>query len=132
MNSHSTKGTMSDHESHDHSLEEEGVYGMGFGIRLVEDEGRMYLAEVEISPYLDEPGELGATLVFHPLDGIDPVEATDEDWDSWIVDIDDDLTRDGSASFREQFAAIIRQLRATSEETLRGYLRAAREEADGG
>lgn len=111
--------------------EHDGQYGMALGFRLVEEEGQIYLAEAEISPYVDAPEELGATLVFHPLEGINPVEAEEEmDWPAWPIDIDDDLTRDTSAPIPAQFKAIVRQLHGLSEQQLLEYLRVAREEAE--
>ena len=122
---------MADHQ-HDHEQDQEGTYGMALGFRLLEEEGQFFLAEAEISPYVDQPEELGVTLVFHPLAGIDPVEASEEmEWPAWPIDIDDDLTRDGGDPIPEQFQAIIRQLHGLSTEQLRAYLKTAREEAEG-
>lgn len=119
---------MHDH-AHDHDDEHESTYGLALGFRILEDEGKLYLAEAEIAPYVDEPQELGVTLVFHPLEGIDPADASDEvDWPSWSVDIDDDLTRDSSTPLRAQFQAVAKQLHGLSEGQLREYLRVAREE----
>lgn len=115
---------------HDHTHEEDGVLGIAIGIRIIEEGGELFLAEAEISPYIDDPAEIGATLVFHPLAGLNPIEDPDSEWDSWPIDIDDDLTIDGSAGMREQFAAIVRQLYQMSEAELREYLGVAREEAD--
>ncbi len=110
---------------HDH---EEGTLGMALGFRIVEDGGQLFLAEAEISPYVDQPEELGVTLVFHPLEGINPVEASDEmDWPAWPIDIDDDLARDGSLPIPAQFQAIVRQLHQLSSSQLQQYLNAARE-----
>jgi hypothetical protein len=119
-----------DHEHHHHEHEhEDGTYGMALGFRTVEEGGKIYLAEAEIAPYVDEPGELGVTLVFHPLDGVDPT-ATDEeiDWPAWPIDIDDDLTRNPGDSPAAQFQSIVRQLHGLTAEQLREYLGAAREE----
>jgi hypothetical protein len=122
---------MSNHE-HDHEHESETTYGMALGFRIIEDGGKLFLAEAEISPYVDESDELGATLVFHPLDGIDPVEASEEmDWPAWPIDIDEELTRSGSDPVPVQFTAIVRQLRALSEDDLRDYLRAAMQAEEG-
>jgi len=124
---------MTDHQHEHHHHEHEGSYGMALGFRIFEDAGSLYLAEVEITPYVDEPSALGATLVFHPLDGIDPtVGEVSDDWPAWPVDIDDDLTRDTEAPTAQQFAAIARQAGQLSEEQLREYLALAREEAEAG
>jgi hypothetical protein len=115
------------HEGHTHEHDE--GYGMALGFRIVEDGGQLFLAEAEITPYVDEPSELGVTLVFHPLEGLDPVEATeDEERPAYPVDLDDDLTRDTSEPIAAQFQAILRQLRGFSEDQLRDYLRMAREQ----
>jgi len=114
----------------DNEHDEQETFGLALGFRILEDDGNLYLAEAEIAPYVDEPDELGATLVFHPLDGVNPVEVGEElDWPSWPIDIDDDLTRSSGAPIAEQFTAIVRQLRALSEDTLKEYLRQAREES---
>lgn len=117
---------MTDHTHDEH-------YGMALGFRVLEDEGKLYMAEVEIAPYVDEPSELGATLVFHSLEGIDPTNLP-EDADAagpvWPIDIDDELTRDGSAPAAEQCEAILRQLSRTSDDQLRAYLRQAQEESE--
>jgi hypothetical protein len=119
---------MAEHE-HDHEHEGE-TFGMALGFRIFDDEGSLYLAEAEITPYVDEPNALGATLVFHPLADLDPTtEDEDIDWPAWPVDVDDDLTRDGKAPQAEQFQAILRQLAGLGEQQLRDYLRQAREEA---
>ena len=112
---------------------EEETYGIALGFGIVEDGGRYFLAEAEIAPYLDSPDELGVTLVFHPLDGLNPVEATEEvDWPAWPIDIDDDLTRDGNAPMDDQFQAIVRQLHELSTPQLKAYLAQAREDAEAG
>jgi hypothetical protein len=117
-----------DHE-HDHEHEGE-TFGMALGFRIFEDEGALYLAEAEITPYVDEPESLGATLVFHPLADLDPTNDDEEiEWPAWPVDIDDDLTRDPKAHQAEQFQAILRQLAGLGETQLRAYLKQAREEA---
>lgn len=116
---------------HTHEHEHEGAYGMALGIRIVEEDGHLFLAEAEISPYVDAPGELGVTLVFHPLDGINPADPDEEmDWPAWPLDIDDDLTRDTSEPIPAQFQAIVRQLKGLSEAQLVEYLGVAREEAE--
>jgi hypothetical protein len=121
---------MADHE-HDHDHEHEGeTFGMALGFRIFDDSGDLYLAEAEITPYVDEPDSLGATLVFHPLADLDPTNDDEEiEWPAWPVDIDDDLTRDGTAPLNQQFQAILRQLSGLSEAQLRDYLKQAREEA---
>jgi hypothetical protein len=116
---------------HDHEHDEQETFGLALGFRILEDEGKLFLAEAEIAPYVDEPDELGATLVFHPLDGVNPVEVGEElDWPSWPIDIDDDLTRSSGAPIAEQFTAIVRQLRTLTDDSLKEYLRQAREESD--
>lgn len=118
---------------HEHDHEQEATHGMALGFRLLEEAGELYLVEAEISPYVDEPGELGATLVFHPTQGLDPTDTSDEvEWPAWPIDIDDELTRKGSDPIPGQFQAILRQLRGLSDEDLREYLRVAREEAEEG
>jgi hypothetical protein len=114
-----------DHEGHTH--------GMALGFRIFDNEGELFYVEAEVASYLDEPGALGATLVFHRLSGIDPTAAEeDEDleWATWPLDIDEELTRDEAAPSAEQFESILRQLSRLSEEELRGYLRRAIEEAE--
>ena len=112
---------------HDHG---EGV-GMALGFRIFEDAGQMYYAEAEITPYVDEPNALGATLVFHPLNDVDPTATDDEmDWPALVLDIDDDLTREPEAPVRQQFQAILRQLSTMSEGQLLELLQRARDEAD--
>ena len=123
---------MSEHEHHHHDHEHEGdeSFGMALGFRIFEDEGQVYLAEVEITPYVDEPNALGATLVFHPLNELDPTSPSDDvDWPAWPVDVDDDLTRDTGAPVPAQFLEIVRQVGRFTEEQLREYLALAREEA---
>ena len=121
---------MTDHQGHTHEHDEES-YGMALGFGILEEGGELFLAEAEVSPYVDEPGELGVTLVFHPLAGLNPVEPSEEtEWPAWPLDIDDDLTRDGSGSIPDQFQAILRQLRGLSEGQLREYLSAARAQAE--
>jgi hypothetical protein len=120
---------MSEHEQHDD--DGESSYGVALGFRIFDHDGELYLAEAEISPYVDEPESLGATLVFHPLRDMDPtVEEPEMDWPSYPVDIDDDLQRDDGQGVREQFAAIARQLGSLTEERLREYLRVAMEDAE--
>jgi hypothetical protein len=122
---------MAEHdEAHDHDEDEE-TYGLALGFRILEHGGKMFLAEAEIAPYVDEPEELGVTLVFHPLDGIDPIDVGEESaWPSWPLDIDDDLTRRSGDSMAAQFASIIRQLHDLSDGQLREYLQQAREDAE--
>ncbi|HUE96474.1 MAG TPA: hypothetical protein VMN39_07425, partial [Longimicrobiaceae bacterium] len=118
---------------HENENDDDGTYGIALGFRILDDAGSLYLAEAEIAPYLDSPDELGVTLVFHPLDGVNPVEASDEvDWPSWPLDIDDDLTRNAGDPMDRQFAAIVRQLHDLSADQLREYLGLAREEAGEG
>lgn len=121
---------MSETHEHDHGHGEEG-FGVALGFRIFEAEGEIYMAEAEISSYVDDPNALGATLVFHSLSNLDPAAAPDEDEDDagWRVDIDDELTRDEAGPTREQFHGILRQLAGLSEDDLRRYLTAAREEA---
>lgn len=120
-----------DNNQHDHDHEEGGdTFGMALGFRIFEDEGEVYLAEAEITPYVDEPEALGATLVFHPLSDLDPTAGDEElDWPAWPTDIDDDLTRDTGTPMADQFQAIVRQLARITEAQLREYLQRAREEA---
>jgi len=116
---------------HDHEHEEgEETYGLALGFRIIEDGGKLFLAEAEIAPYVDEPDELGVTLVFHPLDGIDPVDLQEQDWPSWPIDIDDDLDRRTGDPMVVQFASIARQLHNLPVEQLREYLQQAREDAE--
>jgi hypothetical protein len=115
----------------DHDHQEQETYGLALGFRIIEEEGKHFLAEAEIAPYVDEPEELGVTLVFHPLDGINPVEVGEEvEWPSWPVDIDDDLNRASGDPITAQFTAIVKQLRELTTEQLLDYLRVAREEAE--
>ncbi len=124
---------MTDHEHHHGHEHENGSYGMALGFRIFETEGKLYFAEVEVTPYVDEPEALGATLVFHPLDGLDPTNPDEsEDWPAWPVDIDDELSRDTEAPAAEQFAAILRQVAALTTDDLGAYLAQAREESEGG
>jgi hypothetical protein len=109
--------------------EGEETYGLALGFRIIDDAGELFLAEAEIAPYSDEPDELGVTLVFHPLSGINPIAVDEEmDWPSWPVDIDDDLTRKSGESIEKQFASIVRQLHGLDEGRLRQYLEQARAE----
>jgi hypothetical protein len=118
-----------DHDDHEHGDGES--FGMALGFRIFEDDGQLFLAEVEITPYVDEPTALGATLVFHPLSGIDPTSPDQEgDAEAWPVDVDDDLDRDTGAPIPEQFLAIARQAGRFTEEQLRDYLALAREEQE--
>lgn len=122
---------MAANADHEHDHEQESTYGMALGFRILEDAGKMYLAEAEISPYVDEPEELGVTLVFHPLDGLDPADPSeDTEWPAWPIDMDDELTRRGSDPITKQFDSIVRQLQALTDDELSEYLRAARDEAE--
>lgn len=118
------------HEHHGNQGDEEGegTYGMAFGFRTLQEADRLYLVEAEVAPYADEPAELGATLVFHPLEWIDPTVAEDAEVTAWAIDIDDDLVRRGSDPIAAQFAAIVKQLHEFSEAQLLEYLAVAREE----
>lgn len=118
---------MSDEQGQGH--EEEG-FGVALGFRIFDVEGELYMAEAEISAYVDDPNALGATLVFHPLSELDPTSVPDEDEEDTglRIDIDEELTRDEGAPMREQFQAILRQLAGLSEGDLGEYLRQAREE----
>ena len=108
--------------------EDEERYGIALGFRIFEHQGELFLAEAEITPYVDDPGALGATLVFHPLTGIDPTAVEEEiDWETYPIDIDDQLSRDPDDTLPKQFRAIARQLSELSESELRQHLRHARE-----
>lgn len=115
-----------DEQEHEHEGEGEGTYGMAFGFRTLAEGDRLYLVEAEVAPYMDEPAELGATLVFHPLEWVDPSPGEDAELPAWVIDIDDDLTRRGSDPIPAQFAAIVRQLHGLSEGQLLEYLGAAK------
>jgi hypothetical protein len=124
--------SQNEHPDHEHEHGEE-TYGMALGFRIIEDGGELFLAEAEIAPYVDSPEELGVTLVFHPLAGINPVENNEhEDWPTWTVDIDDELNRNASGSLTDQFQEIIRQLHGLPEAELREYMRAAKDVEAGG
>jgi hypothetical protein len=115
-------------QAHDHEAE---GFGIALGFRIFEAEGQLYMAEAEVSAYVDDPNALGATLVFHPLSDLDPTQAPDdedEDEMAFRVDIDEELTRDETAPMGEQFQAILRQLSAISNAELSEYLTVAREE----
>ena len=115
---------------HDHEHEEE-TFGIAIGFRIIEEGGQLFLAEAEIAPYIDQSEELGVTVVFHPLEGIDPATMSeDDDGPAWPIDVDDDLHVDGEAPLAEQFASIVRQLRALPEERLLEYLAQARSDAE--
>lgn len=119
---------MAHEHQHDHEgAEEEGTMGMGFGFRtlLVQDE--VYLVEAEVAPYIDEPSELGATLIFQRLVWVDPDTDDAEMPVGWALDIDEDLLRKGSDPIPEQFATIVRQLHELTEEQLLEYLELAQE-----
>ena len=120
---------MSEQHDHEHGHGEEG-FGVALGFRIFEVDGGIYMAEAEVSSYVDDPRSLGATLVFHSLTELDPTTAPDEDDEdeAWRIDIDDELTRDESAGTREQFHAILKQLAGFSEQDLRDYPQQAREE----
>ena len=115
-------------EQEQHGHEEQEGFGVALGFRIFESDGELYMAEAEISSYVDDPNALGATLVFHSLSELDPTVPPDEDEEDngWRTDIDDELTRDESASVRDQFHAILRQLAGLSEEQVREYLEQAR------
>jgi hypothetical protein len=117
-----------DHD-HDHGGEEDG-FGVALGFRIFEADGGIYMAEAEISSYVDDPNSLGATLVFHSLTELDPTSAPDDDEEDtgWRIDVDDELTRTEGSPMRDQFHAILRQLAGLSEDDLRAYLKQAREE----
>lgn len=121
---------MSEQHDHDHGHEEAG-FGVALGFRIFEMDGGIYMAEAEVSSYVDDPNSLGATLVFHNLTEMDPTSAPSEEdeEEGWRIDIDDELTREEGAATREQFHAILRQLSGLSEADLRDYLTQAREEA---
>jgi len=119
-------------ETHDHGHDhEEAGFGVALGFRIFEAEGGIYMAEAEVSSYVDDPAALGATLVFHSLTELDPTvpPGEDDEEEGWRIDIDDELTRDEGAGTREQFHSILRQLAGLSEQDLRDYLNQAREEA---
>ena len=114
----------------DHEHDEEAAFGIALGFRTLEQAGELYLVEAEIAPYVDEPEELGVTLVFHPLAGLDPTaESDDLDWPAWPVDVDDDLQRSGG-SIAAQFQSIVRQLHGLTTEQLLSYLQVARADAE--
>jgi hypothetical protein len=116
-----------------HGQGEEEGFGVALGFRIFEADGELYMAEAEISAYVDDPNALGATLVFHPLSELDPTSAPDEDEDdedsALRIDIDDELTRDEGGPMAEQFQGILRQLAGLSPDDLTAYMRQAQEEA---
>lgn len=116
------------HHEHDHDEEGTELFGMAIGFRVFEDEGTLYAAEVEVTSYVDDPDALGATLVFHSLDALDPMEAEVPADDTWATDIDEELTRDETAPLKEQAHAILRQVAGLGEAQLREYLARAKEE----
>ena len=122
---------MAHEHQHDHDgAEGEGTLGMGFGFRTLLDGDQVYLVEAEIAPYMDEPSELGATLVFHTLQWVNP-EIDEADLPvGWALDIDEDLLRKGSDPIPVQFAAVVRQLHELTEEQLRDYLELAQQAED--
>jgi hypothetical protein len=118
---------MAEH-AHDHEHGDDGL-GLLVGFRIFEDAGELFLAEAEIGPYVDDSNALGVTLVFHPLTDLDPTsDEEDEERPAFPFDFDDELTRDEKAPLREQAHGILRQLSQLPEESLREYLRVAREE----
>jgi hypothetical protein len=119
-----------DHDHvHDH---DDSSYGIALGFRTIEEAGQLFLVEAEIAPYVDDPDELGVTLVFHPLDGLDPTAESEElDWPAWPIDIDDDLERAPTDPVPAQFQSIVRQLHRFSGDQLLEYLRSARSDAEG-
>lgn len=118
---------------HEHEHDEEATFGIALGFRTVEEAGQLFLVEAEIAPYVDDPDELGVTLVFHPLDGLDPTAETEElDWPAWPIDIDDDLQRAPTDALSPQFQSIVRQLHGFTNDQLLAYLQAARAEAESG
>lgn len=121
---------------HDHAHAGNGqpggdeITGMAIGFRIFEEGGELYLAEAEISPYEDDPGALGVTLVFHALANIDPTSGEEDDEPEPLVfDFDDELTRDETATVIAQTQDILRQLGNLNEASLAEYLRAARDDA---
>lgn len=119
------------HEHAHHDGEDgEGTYGMAFGFRTLQQGDDLYLVEAEVAPYVDEPAELGATLVFHPLEWVEPTGDAEAEIPAWAIDIDDDLTRRGSDAIAEQFSAIVRQLHELTDAQLLEYFGVAREEAE--
>ena len=116
---------------HDHTHGEEG-FGVALGFRIFESEGGIYMAEAEVSSYVDDPSSLGATLVFHSLTELDPTvpPGEEDEEEGWRIDIDDELTRDESATLVDQTADILRQLANLSSASLGEYLRVAREDSE--
>src|SRR4028118_1356176 len=52
---------------HDHDEHGDGEsFGMALGFRIFEDDGQLFLAEVEITPHVDEPTPPGAAPGFPP------------------------------------------------------------------
>lgn len=124
---------MAHEHAHSHTHDDgEGTYGMAFGFRTLTEGDKLYLVEAEVAPYVDEPAELGATLVFHPLEWMDPTPGSDAELPAWAVDIDDDLERKGSEPIQSQFAAIALQLHRLTDAQLQEYLEIARSEEEGG
>lgn len=119
---------------HEHDHHDDDSFGLALGFRIFDADGALYLAEAEISPYVDQPEALGVAIVFHPLDDIDPTaDAPEAEVPGHAIDIDEALVRDESGSMREQFREIVRQLAGISVDELREYLRMAqREEAGSG
>lgn len=117
-----------DHNDGQGAGDGEGTYGMAFGFRTLTHGDRLYLVEAEVAPYVDEPSELGATLVFHPLEWVEPTPEADIEIPAWTIDIDDDLVRKGSDPISKQFATIVQQLHELPEAQLMEYLAIAQEE----
>jgi hypothetical protein len=119
-------------DGHHHHDDEQDLPGVAVGFRIFEDEGDLYLAEAAVEPYQDQPHTLGVTLIFHPLKDLDPVsDEADDDRDAWLFDFDDELTRDEDAPLAAQAQDVFRQLSKLPEESLREYLRVAKEEDPG-
>lgn len=99
------------------------------GIRILEFDGELYLAEAEIGQYVDDLSALGVTLVFHPLSDIDPTSGEDDgNRPVYRFDFDDELIRDERAPLRDQAQNILRQLRSLPESELGHLLQVAKEE----
>ena len=120
------------HDEHEHDHEQDdSSFGIALGFRTIEEGGQLFLVEAEIAPYVDDPDELGVTLVFHPLDGLDPTAESEElEWPAWPIDIDDDLQRAPTDTPQAQFQSIVRQIHGFTNEQLLAYLRSARAEAE--
>lgn len=115
----------------EHEHDDDATFGIALGFRTIEEAGHLFLVEAEIAPYVDDPDELGVTLVFHPLEGLDPTAESEElEWPAWPVDIDDDLERGDPGTIGSQFQAIVRQLHNLTAAQLLAYLQTARAEAE--